>query len=125
MRNFKYVKFSRSTAKQNPQMIIDAYNKLIDQTTEKLQDFNKRKHTININVYGTIGNELVQVRRELTQHKVSIEVNALQIIQLYNKIIEQEKKSIELTSELEDIQRELVTFQKRFTDNFNSFYAYL
>lgn len=45
---YKYVKFSRSATKNNPKMIINEYDRLINDFTEKIKSLSSLKNTIPI-----------------------------------------------------------------------------
>lgn len=119
MRNFKYVEFSRRTAKRNPNMIINEYNRLIREIDAKLS-----KSTTGLNINIPITTEFViqceSLREHIhnsnicNQHQYKHELSFIEIIDLYKQTIKNFQSEINLLKVYEDIKKELEEFKLKF-----------
>ena len=107
---FKYVKFSRGTAKKNPDMVIREYHRLIDDLSSEIQVLKIRDYRLNIAVQD------YRVKDAFNDHiyKDTISVSALEVIKFYEEI--QKEKSVELKKLAlqEDIETELSIFKEKY-----------
>lgn len=117
MRGYKYVSFSKGTAKINTDMIVREYQRIIEEYEQDLIKFNKKKYTIKtkrLPFNGSIVEKLDDERYEVTW-----KLDYKQLKSIVKEIEEKESESVEKFKELELIKEEYSRFCKRFVKRFN------
>lgn len=114
MRQFKYVEFSRNTAKRNPEMIRDAYTKLIDQTQEKLTVLTEKQFSIRFYAGGDLINRLKYEKPLNSYEPFEIEVSANEILKIADQIKIKYHTQLGIKEELTKIREEYFRFNQRF-----------
>jgi len=119
MGRFKHVKFSRSTAKNNPSMIIREYKRIIDELGDSISKIYVDRKSINIEITdrGISRDIAYEILRHPSpwEHKLfSIKLNYIQIEHLYNLMTGMYKKELELRDTLNDIKEELDRFRIKY-----------
>lgn len=119
MRGYEHVAFSKGTAKVNPEMIIDAYNKIIVQLRSKIKDLSKSNHVVKVGLYSSSIDTLIS-RREYASRRdhyegVDLKVSPKEIISIYNQIQIQYKAELAAEKQMEEVAAELIKFRREFT----------
>lgn len=110
---FKYVKFSKGTAKDNPEMIVREYERIIRELNDKVHPLNVRKHNITITLAKSrVGNN--HPTMPYWEYKSEVPLSSLEIIECYNKIIETEKAELHLLDCLKKVENELEKFKLKY-----------
>lgn len=105
---FRYVDFSRKTAKKNPGMVIREYERLIGEITYELPSF--LDTPLSLEFYAT----KVLSRWQSWPSQVVAEADFKELMMLYEKVIEKEAKNIAKYRELEDIKEEFERFKNKY-----------
>ena len=118
MRGYKHIKFSRHTAKINPEMIIDAYNKLINSIEQDITNLHIKQDKIEISViteflYRSARLSAVELIEQYNKD-ISITLNPNEVIDLYNKVQDKYRKELVLQKLAETVREELSNFKNRF-----------
>ena len=108
---FKYVKFSRGTAKKNPDMIINEYKRIIEDLNSRskgLWEYNT-KVTIEIPVHR---NPLYAYPYEFENSSISL--SAMEIIKAHKRIISRDKEQLAILERLKKVEDELEMFKRKY-----------
>lgn len=116
MKGYKYVKFSRSTVKINPNMVFDAYTKLIESKEKGLKGFKAAKHKTTLRMDSRIMEDFFAQLRHLSINEtierlrlhggMEVYLNPKEVIVLHNHIMKKNQEELKLMEELEDIKLE-------------------
>lgn len=120
MRGFKHIKFSRGTARQNPEMIEDAYEKLINNITQKIVRLYINKEKITVELSQSVFQYLTARQMDSRSYKsdlinpLEVKVSPAEILNLYPQVIKQHENEIRDKEILRDVQEEYARFIKKF-----------
>ena len=116
MVGYEYVKFSKSTAKENPEMIIDAYYKKICELRTKIKPLHAKNYTINISINNSEIDSIISMKKYpgSYDHIVELKVNSDEVIAVHNKIQKQLSQELMLEKKMYLIVDELNKFKRRF-----------
>jgi hypothetical protein len=68
MKNFKYVKFSRRTAKLNSGMVIREYNRIITNQKNLVKEWTKLQYAVEVNIHDFDSNTIYKISNEIEKH---------------------------------------------------------
>jgi len=123
MRGYKYIKFSKSTAKKNPDMIIREYNRLINIKEKEIKTFLEQSFEIPVAVVGIDTEKLNFILQEGTIYKYNGAFNLRTdiefIVKIYKSIKTQQEHESKIYEELQKIKEEKIKFLTRFSTTNN------
>ena len=105
---FKFVKFSDGTAKENPDMIIREYRRLISEINNKIGDLYSEDYKLKIEL------RIGRVMHGPYDYKTEVKVSALEIIDYYEKIQREKDSQIKLLAHKKEIEDELRLFKSNY-----------
>lgn len=118
MKSYKYVKFSKRTAKDNPQMIYREYSRLLNDCNSKINKYNSWERKVNIEIHKLDLNK-IQLLSETKSHnhyikygKVSF--NLAELRKIFNDLEEKEKQLNTLQKEKYNLEKEMNKFRIQF-----------
>lgn len=107
---FKYVNFSRRTARNNPNMIIREYHKVINDEQSKLDKFLDKKYEVSLN-----SQDPYKITSEMSRYgKVKVNVDFEEIEEFYNKIVSRNQYEFKLLKHIREIKDELGRFTSKY-----------
>jgi len=123
MRGFKYVEFSRSTAKSNPWMIIREYERLITETKVDCKDLTDKTWKIKIKPSESTFNSLYDwAKASISKHHIKdmvseldIDVNYDQLTHLVKLIKNARYSSVYAYEKIQSVEEELGKFKIIYT----------
>jgi len=123
MRGYKYIKFSKSTAKKNPDMIIREYNRLINIKEKEIKTFLEQSFEIPVAVVGIDTEKLNFILQEGTIYKYNgafnLRTNIDHIVKILELIRTQQEHESKIYEELQKIKEEKIKFLTRFSTTNN------
>lgn len=126
MRGYKYVKFSRGTAKQNPEMIIDAYIKKINNIEDYLKKFKTKKFKVRLRNYETVLNTLITKSKILYNSgqpfEEELELNSEDIIKYYKQLEKQNHMELLTLDLLNKVREELSKFKENYEKTYKGIF---
>lgn len=106
---FKYVKFSKGTARNNPDMIIREYYRLINEIHSQLSKFLNQERTVTVKMPIS---RFVDYSRSVYESHVKLD--AKEIIEYYEKIQKENKRELALLELLDNMKDELEMFKSKY-----------
>lgn len=126
MWGYKYVKFSRGTAKQNPEMIIDAYIKKINNIEDYLKKFKTKKFKVRLRNYETVLNTLITKSKILYNSgqpfEEELELNSEDIIKYYKQLEKQNHMELLTLDLLNKVREELSKFKENYEKTYKGIF---
>lgn len=106
---FKYVKFSKGTARNNPDMIINEYNRIIQENYAQIKSLWEEKHTVHLDIRKSRVEDIMS-----NSYKTTVALSSVEIVKCYEKIKATEQSSLNRSKYVEKIQDELEMFKRKY-----------
>lgn len=106
---FKYVKFSKGTAKDNPDMIINEYNRIIQENYAQIKSLWEEKHTVHLDIRKSRVEDIMS-----NSYKTTVALSSVEIVKCYEKIQKENKRELALLELLDNMKDELEMFKSKY-----------
>ena len=120
MRGYKYVKFSRGTAKISPNMILREYDRVVEKSKDKYEYLGKHVNAFNIKIFDSVFNQintLIAVGMPIPQdigRDLRVHLSYEEVKEAYFKL-ERQHAGLIKAKEIHDlIKKERGKFRNRF-----------